>query len=134
MTVHHWPPRPALSRAKARADVNRMLDMLDGMGVSRSVHPMQQQTGREDMVEYYARRAREAQAQADARKGEVYDDDLDTWRQGDPGDECSCAICGREPLSCPGCALKADHVPQMVRELEGDDVVEALCGPMGRTA
>ena len=119
-----------MTRAQARSEVNAMLD---GMGVSRSVHPMQQQS-REDIVDYYARRAREAQQQSDARKGEVYDDDLDTWRQGDPGDECSCAICGREPLSCPSCALKADHVPQMVRELEGDDVVEALCGPMGRTA
>jgi len=76
--------------------------MLDGMGVSRSVHTMQQQP-REDMVEYYARRAREAQAQADARKGEVYDDDLDTWRQGDPGDE------------------------------NDNRITEALCGPMGRT-
>ena len=102
--------------------------------VSRSVHSMQQQPRREDMVDYYARRAREAQAQADARKGEVYDDDLDTWRQGDPGDECSCAVCGRDPLSCPSCAPKADHVPQMVRELEGDDIIEALSGPMGRVA
>lgn len=24
------------------------------------------------------------------------------------------------------------HVPQMVRELEGEDVIAALCGPMGR--
>jgi hypothetical protein len=72
--------------------------MLDGMGISRSVHSMQQLSAaaREDMVEYYARRAREAQAQADARKGEVYDDDLDCW------------------------------VPE--------PVLEALCGPMGRTA
>ena len=93
MTVHHWPPRPALSRAKARADVNRMLDMLKGTGVSYSVHPMQQQS-REDHLEYYARRAREAQAQADAHKGEVYDDDLDCWVP-EPVLEALCGPMGR---------------------------------------
>ena len=67
--------------------------MLDGMGVSRSVHTMQQQP-REDMVEYYARRAREAQAQADAHKGEVYDNDLDCWVQ-EPVLEALCGPYGR---------------------------------------
>lgn len=97
-----------MTRAQARADVMRMLD---GTGVSRSVHTMQQQPGREDHLEYYARRAEQARAQADARPGEAYCDDLDTWRK-----------------------TVADHVPLMVRELEGDDVIEALCGHMGRLA
>ena len=98
--------------------------MLDGTGIvlqgdpgdendhpSVSVHSMQQQQPRrEDLVEYYARRAREAQAQSDARKGEVFDDDLDTWVE----------------ITIP----PRPTVRNVLREC----IEEALCGPMGRVA
>ena len=88
--------------------------MLAGTGIQRdpgdendhpsvSVHTMQQQPRREDHLEYYARRAREAQAQSDARKGETYDDDRDTW-------------------------VPQPTVPNRLREC----IEAALCGPMGR--
>ena|SRR5215218_9856670 len=106
-----------MTRAQARSEVNAMLD---GMGVSRSVHAMQQQPRlREDMVDYYGRRAREAQAQSDAHQGEVYDNDLDRWVPAITIQEWAdslCPVCGRGALSCPSC------------------VKAALCGPMGRVA
>ena len=95
--------------------------MLAGTGIQRdpgdendhpsvSVHTMQQQPRREDHLEYYARRAREAQAQSDARKGEAYDDDLDTWVE----------------ITIP----PRPTVRNVLREC----IEEALCGPMGRVA
>jgi len=105
---------------RAAAEARR--DELDRAHEARwSVHPMQQQS-REDHLEYYARRAREAQAQSDARKGEVYDDDLDAWRQGDPGDEndhrlgCE-GLCGKFSAET-GCTCKARTV---VTKSEPDD-------------
>ena len=168
MTVHHWPPRPGLSRARAqaRADVMRMLA---GTGIqhdpgdendhpSVSVHTMQQQPRREDHLEYYARRAREAQAQSDARKGEAYDDDLDTWRRPSakrkpckPGDVIEFQLRKGETLrdgvaratrehALEACAICGREGLTVVTKSEPDErgwhvpVMVALCGPMGRVA
>src|SRR5215207_4126959 len=75
-----WIDRPP---PKVRWDLLKIAtaeELLGGMdlGPSWSRHPMQTQP-REDNVAYYERRKREAQAQSDAHKGEVYDDDNDRW-------------------------------------------------------
>jgi len=95
MTANHWPPRPGLSRARARSEVNALLDMLKGTGVSYSVHAMQQQKPlHEGHLEYYERRAKQAEEQSDAHQGEVYDDDLDCWVP-EPVLEALCGPMGR---------------------------------------
>ena len=121
-----------MTRAQARADVMRMLA---GTGIQRdpgdendhpsvSVHTMQQQPRREDIVDYYERRAREAQAQTDARKGEVYDDDLDCW--GKTGQPCK-----------PGDVIefqlrKGETLRDGVARATREHALEALAGPWGR--
>lgn len=70
------------------------------------------------MTDHYERLRRQAQAQADHNPSLRYDDDLDMWLF--------------DPLADVSPAARP-HVPQMVRELEGDEVIAALCGPMGRT-
>lgn len=116
-------------------------DMLQGVGFS--IHSMQQSASSrfESHNDYYERRRKQAQVQADAHPGEVYDDDLDCWRRLTAAEiEYHKALAmGWTPAAA---ATVIPHIPSMVREFEGWDesadidpeTFDALCGPMGRAA
>lgn len=73
-----------------------------------------------------AEQARQAALQADHER--PYDHREPLF---DPLADVSPALrCREAPSEVP----IGTHAPQMVRELEGEDVIAALCGPMGRVA